>query len=87
MKKDEIQAIQYVKEDTSALFVFLDHQRYGKKFHRLKLKGLNSSSLYRYELNGTEWTVSGDFLMNMGIEIMLLDDYDSLLVRLEKMEV
>lgn len=65
----------------------MDHQRYGKKFHRLKLKGLNSSSLYRYELNGTEWTKSGAFLMNMGIEIMLLGDYDSLLVRLEKMEV
>lgn len=87
LKKDEIQAIQYVKEDNSALFIFLDHERYGKKFHRLKLKGLNSSSLYRYELNGTEWTKSGAFLMNMGIEIKLLGDYDSLLVRLEKIEI
>jgi alpha-galactosidase len=84
LKKTEIQAVQYVKEDISALFVFLDHERYGKKHHRVSLKGLDLSFIYRYEIDGTEWTKSGAFLMNRGIDVQLVGDYDCLLVRFEK---
>ncbi|WP_340003624.1 alpha-galactosidase [Paenibacillus sp. FSL K6-0276] len=84
LKNADIQAVQYVNEDSSALFVFLDHGRYGKKYHCVNLKGLDPSSIYRYEIDGTEWTKSGAFLMNRGIDVQLVGDFDSLLVRFEK---
>jgi hypothetical protein len=52
--------------------------------HHVSLKGLDPSSIYRYEIDVTEWTKSDAFLMNRGIDLQLVGDYDSLLVRFEK---
>lgn len=84
LKKGDIQAVQYVKEDRSVLFVFLDHGRYGKKYYCVNVKGLDPSSIYRYEIDGVEWTKSGAYLMNRGIDVHLVGDFDSVLISFDK---
>lgn len=85
LRRDELHAVQYVHGDKSVLFVFSDHQRYGKKFHYVKLKGLEPSALYRYEVKGVERIKSGAYLTNAGIEIPLEGDYDSAMICFEKL--
>ncbi|MBS4219086.1 alpha-galactosidase [Bacillus sp. FJAT-49711] len=84
-RHDEVHVVQYATENSSALFIFLDHARNGKKYYRIKLKGLDSLSNYHFEINGTKYIKSGSFLMNKGINIHLKGDYDSKLIHLNKM--
>jgi alpha-galactosidase len=86
-KQDPIHAVQYVLDDVSVLFVFLDHQRYGQEHYRIQLKGLDSSSIYRFEVNGKVGSKSGAFLTNMGLDVPLAGDYDSVLIRFEKVMI
>lgn len=82
LRKDDIHAVQYVNGLSSAVFVFLDHERYGKRYYRLRLKGLDPSAAYRYTLRGRGGTRSGAYLMNEGLELELRGDYDSALILL-----
>ena len=82
--RDEIHAVQYVKNERSVVFVFLDHEQYGKKYYCLTLRGLDQDKNYRIRMNGSEQVKNGGYLMNKGIYVELKGDYDSLLMELEE---
>ncbi|MDY3919001.1 MAG: alpha-galactosidase [Candidatus Limivivens sp.] len=85
LSRDEIHAVQYVKENRSVVFVFLDHERYGNRHHHLLLRGLKEEKRYRLEYNGKEEVKTGDYLMQMGLFVELKGDYDSILLQLEEL--
>lgn len=77
LSRDEIHAVQYVCREQAVLFVFLDHERYGKKEHPLRLRGLEAGAVYRFEQDGRAFEKSGAFLMQNGLLITLAGDYAS----------
>ena len=84
MKQGDIQCVQYVGERQSAVFVFLDHERFGEPEHRIYLRGLKENGRYRFTLDGKELVKSGAWLMHAGIAVRLRGDYDSRLLVLEE---
>ena len=84
MEKDEIHAVQYVKDTRSVVFAFLTQGKYGKDFYFLKLKGLQREVAYRVCIDDTTFVRHGDFLMNKGLELRLKGDYDSCLIEIEE---
>lgn len=84
MKQGDIQCVQYVGEKQSAVFVFLDHERFGEPEHRLYLRGLKENGRYRFVLDGRKLVKSGAWLMHAGIAVRLRGDYDSRLLILEE---
>lgn len=81
-KKDDIQAVQYVKENRTVLFVFLIHMKYDKEYYQVKLKGLHKECIYDVEIHGKHLKKSGAYLMNHGIEVKFAGDYSSHLISL-----
>ena len=84
LKTDKIQAVQYVKDRESVVFIFLDHEQYGDAFHCVKLRGLEENQVYQFELEGIQYEKTGAFLMNRGVQVKLYGDYDSKLLRFKK---
>lgn len=84
LKNSDIQCVQYVGDGQSAVFVFLDHERYGDPLQRITLRGLKEDSLYRFVLDDREIVKSGAYLMQAGIGLSLCGDYDSRLLILEE---
>lgn len=78
----DLQAVQYVNEKESVLFLFQDHERYGDSYCRIALRGLKAEQIYRYELDGTVYCKSGAYLMQHGIELYMKGDYDSRMIHL-----
>jgi alpha-galactosidase len=77
LTRDEIHAVQYVHKEQAVLFVFLDHERYGKKDYPLRLRGLEPGVIYRFEQDGRPVEKSGAFLMQKGLLLTLKGDYAS----------
>lgn len=86
LSKGDIQAIQYVYGKESVLFVFLDHERYGNKYHSIVLHGLKENKQYECVVGNRKWIKSGSYLMNMGIYLELKGDYDSLLLKIHEVK-
>lgn len=84
LAEGDFHAVQYVKEDRSVVFVFLDHERYGNPYFHVRLRGLKENQKYRVAMKEEEMYKSGAYLMNMGIPVLLKGDYDSLLIQLEE---
>ncbi|WP_411829701.1 alpha-galactosidase [Paenibacillus favisporus] len=81
-----VTAVQYVDEagTDSAVFAFLHSQRLGEPLPRLRLQGLQADRAYAIEGLPGSW--SGRALMNIGIELPLRGDFDSLLYRVTAVE-
>lgn len=82
----DLHAVQYVKENESVIFVFLDHEHYGNSYYHVKLRGLKEEKKYSYKNDGKIQVKSGAFLMNVGIPLSLKGDYDSVLIQLKEEE-
>ena len=80
LKNAPLQAVQYVLDGQSALFLFLDHERFGKTWHSVKLRGLKENALYEYELEGKILRKTGAYLMQFGLSLHMKGDYDSHLI-------
>ena len=76
----ELQAVQYNREGKSVVFVFLPTIRMGKKWYRLKLRGLEEEKTYQVKINGEKIIKSGSYLVNYGVEVNLTHDYDSQMI-------
>lgn len=84
LRQSDICALQYVKDDKSVLFVFLDHERYGREDYSVRLRGLEADKRYSLEIDGTRCVKTGGFLMNYGLKVKLCGDYDSKMICLEE---
>ncbi|MGL6064139.1 MAG: alpha-galactosidase [Fusobacteriaceae bacterium] len=74
---------QYTREKETLLFAFLTSTKIGHKGANIKLRALDKNKVYTFVLNGEEVSKSGNYLMNIGIDIRLVGDYDSLIVKLK----
>ncbi|MBC5639632.1 MULTISPECIES: alpha-galactosidase [Clostridia] len=72
---------QYVKEGEVLLFAFLPQSKLGHRAARVKLRGLDGDKIYKFQINEEEIEKSGSYLMNQGIDIKLIGDYDSKIIK------
>ncbi|MUG86637.1 alpha-galactosidase [Paenibacillus timonensis] len=79
-----VTAVQYVDESRgeSVLLAFLHSQRLGDRLPRLRLQGLMPDKSYAIE--GLPGIRSGRSLMQIGLELPLRGDFDSLLYRIRE---
>ncbi|MCJ8010438.1 alpha-galactosidase [Paenibacillus sp. KQZ6P-2] len=86
LRKKGVTAVQYVNMsgEESVLFAFLQSQRLGEPLPRLRLQGLQQDKLYIIDQLPGVW--SGRALMNIGIELPLRGDFDSLVYRVKVKE-
>ncbi len=84
LKHKGVTAVQYADAAGSehVLFAFLHSQRLGEPLPRLRLKGLVAGKCY--SIDGLPGTWSGRALMNVGIELPLRGDFDSLMYRIRE---
>jgi alpha-galactosidase len=86
LKHKGVTSVQYVNDSgsESIFFAFLHSQRLGESLPRLCLQGLKSDQVYSIDQLPVRWT--GRALMNIGIELPLRGDFDSLLYRIKAIE-
>jgi alpha-galactosidase len=88
----EVAATEYVSNDggQAVLFAFLHSQQFGIPFPTFRLRGLEKDSLYKVHAMDPgkvqeTGAVSGAYLMNHGLDLRLVGDYDSTAITFEKM--
>lgn len=74
---NDYRLIQYCLPERSLLFAFLPASRIGRRGTRVRLRGLDPESRYRFTANWIAQEKSGAWLMNQGIEVWLQGDYAS----------
>lgn len=84
--KNKYSVYQYNKENESLLFVFLPQSEIGHRGIRVRLRGLEENSNYIINLENEEVTKSGMYLMNNGIDLKLFGDYDSRIIKINKIK-
>ena len=75
-------AYQYVYQKDCLVFVFLPQTMIGHNGARLLLNGLSLDCIYKITYAGKVFTKSGQYLMHYGIELILLGDYASELIKI-----
>jgi alpha-galactosidase len=92
-RQGEFTANQYVSQDgkQSVLFAFLHSQQYLRPAPMVYLRGLEEKAVYRLQriddkVAGKADTLSGSYLMNYGLSLLLTGDYDSTMLILERVE-
>lgn len=84
--KNKYSVYQYNKEDESLLFAFLPQSEIGHRGITVRLRGLEKDSKYIVKIEDREIIKSGRYLMNHGIELKLWGDYDSSIIRINKIK-
>ncbi|MNJ55911.1 hypothetical protein D3C77_514300 [compost metagenome] len=84
LKRKGVTAVMYANAEGSdnVLFAFLHSQQLGEPLPRLRLKGLVAEK--RYVIDELPGVWSGSALMNVGIELPLRGDFDSLMYRIHE---
>ncbi|MBD7915455.1 alpha-galactosidase [Clostridium sp. Sa3CUN1] len=82
--KNRYSIYQYNKEDESLLFVFLPQSEIGHRGVTIRLRGLEEDSNYILKLEEKQIIKSGKYLMNHGIDFKLFGDYDSRIIKINK---
>jgi alpha-galactosidase len=92
-REGSVTANQYVSEDgkQSVLFAFLHSQQFLYPAPTLYLRGLDEKAVYRVKpldekLVEKQEALSGSYLMNHGLNVLLRGDFDSTSVLLEKID-
>jgi alpha-galactosidase len=82
--ENDTTANEYVSKDgkQAVLFAFRHSQEYNNPAPTIYLRGLDAKGVY--EVNGQE--LSGAYLMDNGLNLMLRGDYDSKVVVLSKVQ-
>ncbi|MGL4374529.1 MAG: alpha-galactosidase, partial [Turicibacter sp.] len=72
---------EYVKEDEGLLFVFLPQAQLGHRGVRVKLRGLQADKVYNIQIGENTRSKTGAYLMNHGIDVRLVGDYASQIIK------
>lgn len=84
LKRDAIQAVEYLDENQAVVFAFLDRGYYGNQTYPVRLRGLEEDANYICSLKGETFVKSGAFLMHAGLDLELEGDYSSLILKVRK---
>lgn len=82
--RDDFHAVSYYRDGQMVVFAFLIQQPRGKQEYLLKLRELNETACYRFELDGKTYEKSGAYLMNHGLYLHMWGDYMSKCIVLEE---
>ena len=82
--KNNYSIYQYNYRNEALLFVFLPQSEIGHRAITVRLRGLEEDSNYIVKLEDREINKSGRYLMNHGIELKLWGDYDSRIIKINK---
>lgn len=80
----DYQFYQYVKDDEAVLFAFLPKTQLPHRGARIKLRGLDRFSAYEVQFSNHQVKKSGDYLMKVGLDVFLLGDYESEIIKINK---
>ena len=75
---------EYLKENQGVLFAFLPQSKVGHRGTTIRLRGLDEAAVYTLHTREGEIAKSGAYLMNHGLELKLIGDYDSTVIQFEK---
>ena len=81
---NDYHVFEYVKDNEALLFAFLPQSKVGHRFTTVKLRGLDESKNYKFNLNENGFIKSGKYLMNHGLTINLEGDYASLVLYMKE---
>ena len=82
--KNKYKIYQYNKNEETLLFIFLPQSQIGHRGVRVKLRDLEANSNYKIKIEDKEIIKSGNYLMNHGIELKLVGDYDSKIIKINR---
>jgi len=77
---------QYVKNDEGVLFVFLPQSKIGHRGVRVRLRGLDIEKTYEIEYCGVKIEKTGLYLMSHGIDVRLVGDYSSTIIKFKNIK-
>lgn len=83
--EDEYWATQYVGDKESVLFIMTNAGSLDNKHHKhLRLRGLESEKMYTYCIDSKEKTKSGEYLMNVGLNLSLYNPLEAKIIVFRK---
>ncbi|MBV8818018.1 MAG: alpha-galactosidase, partial [Acidobacteriaceae bacterium] len=92
-REGEVTANEYVSDDgkQAVLFAFLHSQQYRRPAPTVYLRGLDANAVYRVrtiddKMGRKVESLSGAYLMNRGLDLRLVGDYDSTSIAFERQE-
>ena len=77
---------QYVKNDEGVLFAFLPQSKIGHREVRVRLRGLDTQKTYEIEYCGEKIEKTGSYLMRHGIDLKLVGDYASIIIKFKNIK-
>lgn len=86
LRKSEIHVVQYVLDEReSVFFAFLKGQKYISLPYQytVKMKGLDPAVEYTITGKDSKYKKNGDYLMNVGINIYMIGDYQSQILKIQ----
>lgn len=78
---------EYVKEEEGLLFIFLPQAQLGHRGVRVKLRGLQADLMYHVQIGENSISKTGAYLMNHGIDLRLVGDYASQIIKFKALTV
>jgi alpha-galactosidase len=81
---NDYRLFQYSSEGGAVLFVFLPHSLLGHGPTTVRLRGLRPDARYRFTHEWQQREASGQYLMNHGLRLWMRGDYQSSIIRFDR---
>jgi alpha-galactosidase len=84
-KQDKFYATQYVDDEQSVVFLCKNANLFNNDNHmHINLDGLDANANYKFELDGKDYSYSGSYLMNAGLDFNMWGALSSKIIVIKK---
>ena len=84
--KNKYKLYQYMNGKEGLVFAFLPQSELGHRGTTIKFRALEQESTYLVKIDKNVIVKTGRYLMNHGLELKLYGDYDSIIIKISKIE-
>lgn len=84
--KNKYKLYQYMNGKEGLVFAFLPQSELGHRGTTIKFRALEKESTYLVKIDKNVIVKTGRYLMNHGLELKLYGDYDSIIIKISKIE-
>ena len=84
--KNNYKLYQYMNGKEGLVFAFLPQSELGHRGTTIKFRALEKESTYLVKIDKNVIVKTGRYLMNHGLELKLYGDYDSIIIKISKIE-
>lgn len=84
--KNKYKLYQYINGEEGLVFAFLPQSELGHRGVNIRLRALEKESNYLVKVDEKAIVKSGGYLMNHGLELKLYGDYDSTIIKINKVK-